>query len=76
MVYKTTQKMPAFRLNGTLVYFAAFINHIGFFPTSSAIEALQCRLSGGHMRRFLKSLLIIVGATVVAIAATVFIRPA
>jgi uncharacterized protein YdhG (YjbR/CyaY superfamily) len=25
-------KMPSFRLNGTLVYFAAFKKHIGFYP--------------------------------------------
>jgi uncharacterized protein YdhG (YjbR/CyaY superfamily) len=25
-------KIPAFRLNGVLVYFAAFKKHIGFFP--------------------------------------------
>src|SRR5579862_3180352 len=25
-------KIPAFRLNGMLVYFAAFKNHIGFYP--------------------------------------------
>ena len=25
-------QMPAFKLNGILVYFAAFKNHIGFYP--------------------------------------------
>src|SRR6185295_2024880 len=25
-------RMPAFKLNGPLVYFAAFKNHIGFYP--------------------------------------------
>lgn len=29
--------MPTFRLNGNLVFFAAFKHHIGFFPTPSAI---------------------------------------
>jgi uncharacterized protein YdhG (YjbR/CyaY superfamily) len=38
-------QMPAFRLNGILVYFAAFKNHIGFFPTSSPITAFQKELS-------------------------------
>jgi len=38
-------QMPAFRLNGNLVYFAAFKNHIGFYPTSSAIGAFQKELS-------------------------------
>ena len=26
-------QMPVFRQNGNLVYFGAFKNHIGFFPT-------------------------------------------
>jgi uncharacterized protein YdhG (YjbR/CyaY superfamily) len=34
-------QMPAFKLNGNLVYFAAFKNHIGFYPTSSGIEAFK-----------------------------------
>lgn len=33
--------MPAFKLNGILVYFAAFKNHIGFFPYPSAITAFK-----------------------------------
>jgi uncharacterized protein YdhG (YjbR/CyaY superfamily) len=31
-------QMPVFKLNGNLVYFAAFKNHIGFFPTPSGVE--------------------------------------
>ncbi len=38
-------QMPAFKLNGILVYFAAFKNHIGFFPTSSGIAAFKKELS-------------------------------
>jgi uncharacterized protein YdhG (YjbR/CyaY superfamily) len=38
-------RMPAFRLNGTLVYFAAFRDHISFFPTSSAITAFRSEIS-------------------------------
>ena len=38
-------QMPAFRLNGNLVYFAAFKNHIGFYPTSSGIEAFKTEIS-------------------------------
>ena len=38
-------RMPAFRLNGCLVYFAAFKNHIGFYPTSSGIRAFKKELS-------------------------------
>jgi len=37
--------MPAFRLNGPLVYFAAFRDHISFFPTSSGIIMFQEELS-------------------------------
>jgi uncharacterized protein YdhG (YjbR/CyaY superfamily) len=36
--------MPAFRQNGILVYFAAFKNHIGFFPTSSGVAAFTKEL--------------------------------
>jgi len=38
-------KMPAFRLNGILVYFAAHKNHIGFYPTPSAITKFSKELS-------------------------------
>ncbi len=38
-------QMPAFKLNGILVWFAAFKNHIGFFPKTSAIEAFKNELS-------------------------------
>jgi uncharacterized protein YdhG (YjbR/CyaY superfamily) len=30
--------MPAYRQHGVLVYFAAYKNHIGFYPTSSPIK--------------------------------------
>jgi uncharacterized protein YdhG (YjbR/CyaY superfamily) len=39
-------QIPAFKLNGILVWFAAFKNHIGFYPKSSAIEAFKKELSG------------------------------
>jgi len=38
-------QMPAFKLNGALVYFAAFKNHIGFYPTSSGIKQFKKELS-------------------------------
>jgi uncharacterized protein YdhG (YjbR/CyaY superfamily) len=38
-------RIPTFRLNGNLVHFAAFKNHIGFYPTSSGIEAFNDELS-------------------------------
>ena len=37
--------MPAFKVNAVLVYFAAFKNHIGFFPTSSPIPVFKKELS-------------------------------
>jgi len=38
--------IPTFTLNGNLVHFAAFKNHIGFYPTPSAITAFKKELSG------------------------------
>jgi uncharacterized protein YdhG (YjbR/CyaY superfamily) len=37
--------IPTFTLKGNLVHFAAFKNHIGFYPTPSAIEAFKKELS-------------------------------
>lgn len=34
-------RMPAFRLNGILVYFAAFKNHIGLYPPVSGDAKLE-----------------------------------
>ena len=39
-------KMPAFRLNGMLVWFAVNKEHIGFYPTASPIKAFKKELSG------------------------------
>jgi uncharacterized protein YdhG (YjbR/CyaY superfamily) len=39
-------QMPAFRQKRILVYFAAFKNHIGFYPTPSGIEKFRKELSG------------------------------
>ena len=38
-------QMPAFRFHGILVYFAAFKNHIGFYPTGNGIKAFKEELS-------------------------------
>ncbi len=38
-------RMPTFKLNGNLVHFAAFKNHIGFYPTPSGIESFGRALS-------------------------------
>ena len=32
-------RIPTFKLNGNLVHFAAFKNHIGFYPGASGIKA-------------------------------------
>jgi uncharacterized protein YdhG (YjbR/CyaY superfamily) len=37
-------RIPAFKHNGVLVWFAAFSNHCSLFPTASAIEALKSEL--------------------------------
>ncbi|HWL24934.1 MAG TPA: DUF1801 domain-containing protein [Ureibacillus sp.] len=42
---KISYRMPTFVLNGNLVHFAAFKNHIGFYPTSSGINSFQQELS-------------------------------
>ena len=39
-------KMPAFKQNGVLVYFAGYKNHIGFYPTGSGIRAFQEEIAG------------------------------
>lgn len=41
---KIAYRMPAYSLNGPLVYFAAFKNHIGFYPTASGIENFKDEL--------------------------------
>lgn len=42
---KISYGIPAFTLNGMLVWFAAFKNHIGFYPRTSAIVAFKKELS-------------------------------
>jgi len=34
-------QIPTFKLNGNLVHFAAFKNHIGFYPGSKAIQVFR-----------------------------------
>lgn len=38
---KISYQMPSFYYNGNLVWFAAFKNHIGFYPTASGIAEFQ-----------------------------------
>lgn len=38
-------QMPTFVLHGNLVHFAAFKNHIGFYPTPSGVENFTAELA-------------------------------
>jgi len=42
---------PTFKLNGDLPHFAAYKNHIEFYPTSSGIEAFKKELSNYETSR-------------------------
>jgi len=44
-VEKISYQMPTFYFHGNLVHFAAYKNHIGFYPTSSGIAAFIHELS-------------------------------
>jgi len=37
--------MPSYKLNGILVHFAGYKNHIGFYPGAAGIEAFKDALS-------------------------------
>lgn len=43
---KISYQMPTFDFHGNLVHFAAFKNHIGFYPAPSGISAFKEKLSG------------------------------
>lgn len=38
--------IPAFKLNGLLVFYAAYKKHIGFYPTASPIKFFEKELTG------------------------------
>jgi uncharacterized protein YdhG (YjbR/CyaY superfamily) len=38
--------IPTFKLNGNLVHFAAFKNHLGFYPGAAGVEAFADVLDG------------------------------
>ncbi len=42
---KISYQMPTFYLNGNLVHFAAFKDHIGFYPTPSGTQAFKREIS-------------------------------
>jgi uncharacterized protein YdhG (YjbR/CyaY superfamily) len=43
--------MPTFTLNGNLVHFAAFKNHIGFYPAPKGIEAFKDELAAYELSK-------------------------
>ena len=48
---KISYQMPTFFLEGNLVHFAAYKNHIGFYPTPSGIERFKELLSAYRVPR-------------------------
>ncbi len=42
---KISYQIPTFYLNGNLVHFAAFKDHLSFYPTSSGVHAFEKELS-------------------------------
>ncbi len=42
---KISYGMPSFYLNGALVYYAGYKNHIGFYPVPSGMKAFKEELS-------------------------------
>ncbi len=38
-------RMPTFKLKGNLVHFAAYKNHIGFYPAPSGLDAFKNEIS-------------------------------
>ena len=48
---KISWRMPTFYLNGNLVHFAAFKNHIGFYPGADGIEAFASEFGAFHFSK-------------------------
>ena len=42
---KISYQMPTYYLNGNLIHFAAYKNHIGIYPTPNGIESFKKELS-------------------------------
>ncbi|HUX37365.1 MAG TPA: DUF1801 domain-containing protein [Rectinemataceae bacterium] len=42
---RISYRMPAYFLDGPLVYYGAYARHVGFYPTGSGIEAFAAELS-------------------------------
>lgn len=47
-IEKISYQIPTFEFHGNLVHFAAFINHIGFYPTPSGMDAFKEELKDYH----------------------------
>jgi uncharacterized protein YdhG (YjbR/CyaY superfamily) len=45
-IEKMSYGMPCFSQKQNVVYFAAFKNHIGFYPTASGVKAFENELNG------------------------------
>jgi uncharacterized protein YdhG (YjbR/CyaY superfamily) len=43
---RVSYRIPAFWFKGPVVYFAAFKDHIGFFPTGTGVQAFKKELAG------------------------------
>ncbi len=43
---KISYNIPAYKLNGVLIYFAAFPRHIGIYPFPSTVKAFQKAAAG------------------------------
>jgi uncharacterized protein YdhG (YjbR/CyaY superfamily) len=44
-IEKISYQMPTFYLHGNLVHFAAYKNHIGFYPTPSGVSMFEKELA-------------------------------
>lgn len=44
-------QMPTFKLNGNLVHFGAFKDHIGLYPAPSGVAAFQKELAPYHVAK-------------------------
>lgn len=44
-------QLPTFKLNGNLVHFAAYKNHIGFYPAPSGLKAFEKEIARYNTRK-------------------------
>ena len=56
---KISYRMPAYFLNGRLLYFAAHKNHIGFYPMASGIVMIKDKLQDYVVHDILDTLLLV-----------------